>query len=81
MGMIDPRFNSTFGQTPLRLKDKFVTYQEYNEWHREYIFDSLRGLRYGQSFCNRYGLTDDYVLYYMTNQTNAELYIRKYYIV
>jgi hypothetical protein len=80
MDMIDPHFSSRFAQAPLPQKQKFVKSEEYATWRRNYLFDALRGMRYGQSFCENYGITD-YVLYYMTKQPNADLYIRKYFVI
>jgi hypothetical protein len=56
-----------------------VTQDEYNVWCAGFIFDGMRSLRYGQSFCNHFGITDN-ILYYDTNTENADRYIRKTYV-
>ena len=56
-----------------------VTQDEYNAWCAGFIFDGIRSLRYGQSFCNHFGITDN-ILYYDTNTENADHYIRKTYV-
>lgn len=57
-----------------------VTQKQFNDWRNGYIFDGLRSLRYGQSFCNTFGITD-HILYYTMNTINdADEYIRKTYI-
>ncbi len=40
-----------------------VTYQEFEDWERSYVFDALKGIRYGQSFCRSFGLNDYRIFY------------------
>lgn len=53
--------------------------QEYEQWARGFLFDGLRDLRYGQSFCNRFGITDN-ILYYSRTVEEADQYIQKNYV-
>jgi hypothetical protein len=53
-----------------------VSYQEYTAWKRSYIFDRLRGLRLGQSFCNHFNITDNRI-YYDSNAVRCEQLIVK----
>jgi len=52
---------------------------EYDAWRNEFVFDGIRGLRYGQSFCNHFDITD-YVLFYMLDWDRADQHIRKLYL-
>ena len=52
---------------------------EYDAWRDEFVFDGIRGLRYGQSFCNHFDITD-YVLFYMLDWDRADQHIRKLYL-
>jgi hypothetical protein len=52
---------------------------DYQQWQQEFVFDVLRGLRYGQSFCNRFNITDN-ILFYEQDPEWADVYIRKTYI-
>ena len=52
---------------------------EYDAWRDEFVFDGIRGMRYGQSFCNHFGITD-YVLFYMLDWDKADQHIRKLYL-
>jgi hypothetical protein len=52
---------------------------DYQQWRQEAVFDLLRGLRYGQSFCNRFDITDN-ILFYERDPEWADVYIRKTYI-
>jgi hypothetical protein len=52
---------------------------EYNAWRDEFVFDGIRGMRYGQSFCNHFDITD-YVLFYMLDWDKADQHIRKLYL-
>jgi hypothetical protein len=58
---------------------KKITEQQFNEWQKQISFDLVKGLRYGQSFCNYFGITDN-ILYYEFSWLNAEDYIRRQYI-
>jgi hypothetical protein len=52
---------------------------DYQQWRQEVVFDMLRGTRYGQSFCNRFDITDN-ILFYEQDHEWADVYIRKTYI-
>ena len=53
---------------------------EYEDWKREFTFEGIRGTRYGQSFCNHFGITD-YVLFYKVDWESADQHIRTVYLV
>ena len=52
---------------------------EYDAWRDEFVFDGIRGMRCGQSFCNHFDITD-YVLFYMLDWDKADQHIRKLYL-
>jgi hypothetical protein len=56
-----------------------ITQQQFDEWQKAASFDIIKGLRYGQSFCNYFGITDN-ILYYEFSWLNADEYIRRAYI-
>ena len=56
-----------------------VESMDYQQWRQEAVFDMLRGVRYGQSFCNRFDITDN-ILFYEQDPEWADVYIRKNYI-
>ena len=56
-----------------------VTEQQYEDWKRQFTADALLGQRYGQSFCNRFGITDN-LLYFTREIEWCEDYIRKHYL-
>jgi hypothetical protein len=60
-------------------ENKQVPKRSYNLWRSGYMFDAIKGLRYGQSFCNYFDITD-YILYYDTESENSHRYICKNYI-
>jgi len=35
----------------------------YLEWQRNYTFDALQNIHYGQSFCNYFDVTDNRIFY------------------
>jgi hypothetical protein len=53
---------------------------EYEAWKREFTFEGIKGARYGQSFCNHFGITD-YVLFYKVDWESADQHIRTVYLV
>lgn len=57
-----------------------VSRTDYEQWCREVVFDALQGLRYGQSFCNHFDITDN-ILFYERDPEWADTYIRSYYVV
>jgi hypothetical protein len=65
------------GQDPAH---RSITHAEYRDWQRGYIFDGLRTLRYGQSFCRHFNITDNILFYNILTQTDADQYIRKVYV-
>jgi hypothetical protein len=56
-----------------------ITEAEYSEWKRAFTFEGIKGARYGQSFCNHFGLTD-YVLFYKVDWESADRHIRAVYL-
>lgn len=71
MAMTIPQ-NYPRNNTPVDLAD-------YQQWRQEVVFDMLQGIRYGQSFCNRFDITDN-ILFYEQDHEWADVYIRKNYI-
>ena len=59
---------------------KTIDRDDYEQWRHDYIWEALHGIRYGQSFCNRFGITDNH-LYYGTNGIEwSDKYITKTYL-
>jgi hypothetical protein len=57
-----------------------VTEAEYDQWKRDYVWLALHGQRYGQSFCNTFGITDNHLYYAPGGVDWCDQYIRKHYI-
>lgn len=58
---------------------KTISRAEYETWRNEYVMDALQGLRYGQSFCNRFNITDN-ILFYERDVEFADRYIHSCYV-
>jgi hypothetical protein len=75
--------HSVFTHTPttenMTARHVRITKAQYADWKQQFTVDALRGQRYGQSFCNRFGITD-YLLYFTTEIEWCEDYIRKTYL-
>lgn len=56
-----------------------ITKEDFEKFDREYIFDAVNGLRYGQAFCNKFNITD-YILAMNVNVEACKKYINKIYI-
>ena len=56
-----------------------ITQKQFDEWQKLAAWDIMQGLRYGQSFCNHFGLTDN-ILYYEFSWLSAEEYIKRTYV-
>jgi hypothetical protein len=59
--------------------NKHITKPEYAQWNAGFLFDGLRNLRYGQSFCNKFNIKDN-ILYYALSSSDADKYIRANYV-
>jgi len=60
-------------------KPKRITLEQYEAWRKYAIFDGLRGIRFGQSFCNSFDITDN-ILFFTLNHVDADEYIRRLYV-
>jgi hypothetical protein len=58
---------------------KRITMEEYENWQKDALFDGLRGIRFGQSFCHSFDIHDN-ILFFTLNHVDADEYIRKLYI-
>ena len=72
--MIDENNNTQLASNPISLED-------FDLWKKDYTWDALHGIRYGQSFCNRFGIIDN-ILYYTKFDSieDCNNYIRKTYL-
>jgi hypothetical protein len=41
--------------------NKTISNQDYEIFRKEYIFDQLKGLKYGKAFCERFAINDPVV--------------------
>ena len=57
-----------------------ITQEDYDQWRRDYIWEALHGIRYGQSFCNHFGITDNHLYYAPGDIVWCDRYIRKTYL-
>jgi hypothetical protein len=57
-----------------------ISLSDYDLWKRDYIWEALHGIRYGQSFCDHFGITDNHLYYAPGDIAWCDKYIRKNYI-
>ena len=70
--MIDENNNTQLTREP-------ITKEDFELWKKDYTWDALHGMRYAQSFCNHFGITDS-ILYYDTDTVRADKYIKGQYL-
>lgn len=46
-----------------RVESTPVTWDNYEQWKKQYTFEALKNQRYGQSFCNWFNITDNRIFY------------------
>jgi len=51
---------------------------DYEQWRKQYTWDALNDLRYGQSFCNHFGITDHRIFFERKWQTCDTLIQREW---
>ena len=56
-----------------------LTQESFDQWCHGYIFDAMRNQRFGQAFCNHFGITDNLV-YYERDAEKCKAMIRKQYL-
>jgi hypothetical protein len=57
-----------------------ITKEDFELWQKDYTWDGLHGIRYGQSFCNRFGITDNLLYYTTWPSEQIDEYIKKVYV-
>ena len=58
-----------------------VTQEQYEEFERYLVWDLVGGLRYGQAFCERFGISNASPLYHFRGREISERWIRDNYLV
>ena len=66
--------------TPLKVWTGSIDPEDYTQWKQDFIWEALHGQRYGQSFCNRFGITDNHLYYNNGDIEWADNYIKKTYL-
>lgn len=59
---------------------KPINVKDYEQWRHDYIWEALHGIRYGQSFCNHFGIRDNHLFYAPGDIAWCDQYIRKTYL-
>ena len=58
-----------------------ITQEQYDEFLFYFPMYALKGLRYGQAFCERFGITNASPLYHFRGQDISDRWIRDNYLV
>ena len=73
---------SIFNHTQSTEEEKrplIISQEQFELWQKDFMWEALHGIRYGQSFCNHFGITDN-LLYYTMTPEESEKYIKHRYI-
>ena len=57
-----------------------ISQEDFELWQKDYTWDALHGIRYGQSFCNRFNISDNLLYYKTWPPEQMDDYIKKNYI-
>jgi hypothetical protein len=57
-----------------------ISQDDYELWLKDVIWDALHGQRYGQSFCNRFDISDNLLYYTTWPPEQLDEYIKKHYV-
>jgi hypothetical protein len=57
-----------------------ISQDDFEQWKKDFTFDALYGLRYGQSFCNKFNITDNLLYYNPWPLDQTIEYIEKNYV-
>jgi hypothetical protein len=57
-----------------------ISLEDFELWQKDYTWDALHGLRYGQSFCNRFGISDNLLFYTTWPPEQQDEYIKRTYV-
>lgn len=55
-----------------------ISQQRFEEWQQLYTWHALHGVRYGQSFCNHFAITDHRLFYERNHQRCHRLIQHEY---
>jgi len=59
---------------------KPISQEDFDLWQQDFTWDALHGIRYGQSFCNRFGILDNLLYYTTWPPEQQDEYIKKNYV-
>jgi len=71
-------FDAKFFNQPHRDIIK-ISKKTYCQWQRQYLFDAIKNVGYGTSFCKYFGITD-YILEFSKKEHECHSYILKTYV-
>ena len=57
-----------------------ISQEDFDLWQKDVIWDALHGVRYGQSFCNRFNISDNLLYYNTWPPEQMDEYIKKHYV-
>jgi len=72
-------FDQMIASLTVKSSNRMVSLDDYTEFYKEYIFDKLKGISLGKSFCKRFRI-ENYVLSNIKDEKNAIWHIKKFYI-
>lgn len=77
--MIFAHIAQDFADSFQREEQQRISNRDYEVWQQEEVWHRIKGLRYGQSFCATFGITDN-LLYRIRDRKLADDRIRALYV-
>lgn len=62
-------------QAPLSKQKKTITLEAYELFKKEFVFEKLKGVSFGEAFCKKFGIVDN-MLSNIKSETEADFLIR-----
>jgi len=72
---------ASFASEDMIMQYHTITQEQLEEFQYYYIFDVLKGYRYGEAFCRKFNISNASPLYYFKGQETCDRWIRDNYLV
>lgn len=72
--MTNPFTNMVQNLNNLSKKKSTISHEQYEQFKKEFVFEKLKGKRFGKAFCEKFGL-HDYVLSNIISDDEADTII------
>ena len=61
-------------------RDLKISEADFEHWQKLYTWDALKGIKYGESFCQHFEIYDAVLQLFVRHTDDIEQYIREFYV-